>query len=109
MGAEKQVRPGRGQTNVRAHSQVVRPRARPSTDAEIRIVDDHVYVTVHAPAVSEKGLRYAVRRRYLLIWDEKSDETHHLVLLPKTVDPEQHSIQFRNGVLDARIRLKASK
>ncbi|MBI2076786.1 MAG: hypothetical protein HYT80_00230 [Euryarchaeota archaeon] len=108
MSSEASGSPGRRQTNVRlSPSQLVRPRVRRVAEADIRIDDGYVCVTLHVPEVEDSELRYSIRRRYLMVWGESAHREQHLVHLPRAVDPEQHNVRFQNGVVDARIKLKA--
>ena len=99
---------GRKQANVRlSPAQLVRPRVRRVAEADIRVDDGYIYVTLHVPEVEDSELRYSIRRRYLMVWGESAHQAQHLVHLPRAVDPQQHSVRFQNGVVDARIKLKA--
>lgn len=98
----------RRQENARLFpSQVVRRSHRRDGAADVRVLNEHVYITLNLPEVEDAELRYSIRRRYLLVWGDNSPhEAQILVHLPKAVDPKQHSIRFHNGVFDARIRLR---
>ena len=99
---------GRRQQNVRLFpSQALSPRRRTGPPAEIGVHDGYVYITLSLPSIDDAELRYAIRRRYVLVWGENSPhEDQVFVLLPKPVDPDRHNIRFQNGVLDMRIRVQ---
>lgn len=99
--------PGRRQTNVRVFpSQFVRPRNSDRAPADIRNVDDHLYVTLSLPHIDDDQLRYSIRGRYLLVWGEGgAHEDQTLVMLPVRVNAQEHSVRFQNGVFDARIKI----
>jgi HSP20 family molecular chaperone IbpA len=99
---------GRRQQNVRlSPAQVVRATNKRTAPADCRVVDGHLYVTVHLPEIKDEELRYAIRGRYLLVWgDGSAHDEQRLVMLPTRVDPDQHSVRFQNGVFDARIKVK---
>ena len=111
MSSDAPGHPGRRQQNVRLFpSQVVRPNHSSTTPADCRVVDGHLYVTMHLPHIDDAELRYAIRGRYLLVWgQEEAHDDQRLVMLPVRVDPDQHSVRFHNGVFDARIKVKDPK
>lgn len=99
------------------------PRAKPRSPTErVRIVpapthdvvqpeihreSDWLEVTFSAPHIPEEHFRHAIGRRYLLIWaDSGAHDSHHLVMLPAKLQPDGHEVRFRNGVVDARLRIK---
>ena len=100
--------PARRQENVRIFpSQVVRPGGGDKAAADMRVVDGHLYVTIHLPHIEDAELRYSIRGRYLLVWgDGGAHEAQSLVMLPVRVNPDEHSVRFQNGVFDARIKVK---
>lgn len=111
MSNEAQAPSGRRQENVRVSpSQVVRPRDRRLVEPEVRLDEDYVYVTLHAPEIQDEELRYSIRKRYVLVWgDEARHEPHYLVMLPVAVNPESHTVRFQNGVFDALIRIRDAR
>ena len=108
MSSESPRREGRRQQNARLYpSRALAGRKQKPAPAETRVVGDYLYVTLSLPEIEDPELRYAIRRRYLLVWGDNSPHSEQqFVLLPKQVDPDQHSIRFQNGVLDVRIKLR---
>jgi hypothetical protein len=108
MSSEPRGRNARRQQNARLFpSQVVRPQHRRDGSADVRVLNEHVYITLHLPHIEDAELRYSIRRRYMLVWGEGSPhEAQILVHLPKAVDGQHHSVRFHNGVFDAKIRLR---
>jgi hypothetical protein len=108
MAFERKSRDARRQQNVRLFpSQVTRPKHGGAGSADVRVLNEHVYITLHLPQIEDAQLRYSIRRRYMLVWGDGSPhEAQILVHLPKAVDAQHHSVRFHNGVFDARIRLR---
>lgn len=106
MSKEARSPSGRRQENVPiSPSQVVRSRDRQAAEAEVRVLHEHVTVTLNAPEILDEELRYSIRRRYVLVWgDATRHGSHYLVYLPEAVDPDEHTVRFQNGVFDVRIK-----
>lgn len=97
----------RRQTNVRLFpSRTAKPRDRRTASADCRVVGGELYVTLDLPHIDDAELRYAIRRRYILVWGDKSAHNEqYLIMLPVRVDPSGNVVRFQNGVFDARIKV----
>ncbi len=107
MAIEESGRPPRAPPpSPMAAVRIVPARARSAVRPEFHEGDGWLDVTFSAPDIPDGHLRHAVGRRYLLVWaDDSPHDVHHLIVLPKPVDPAAAKVQFMNGVVDARIRL----
>jgi len=111
MAYEERGEPTRGSSRrTRGPSVRITPaRFRGTPGLEIRKEGEWLEVTFAAPDIAESTFRYRVGKRYLLVWsDEGAPGLHHFVNLPVSVDRGEHLLSFRNGVVDARLRMRAS-
>jgi hypothetical protein len=73
----------------------------------VRILDGWLEITVAAPEIPQGKFRFGVGRRYLAVWaDPDPHERHRFIVLPRAVVPEEATVRFQNGVIDARFRLR---
>lgn len=108
MAFKEPVKPhGAGPRMGTSSVRIVPARGRVAAHPEFRVAQDWLYLTLAAPEIPQGKFRYSLRTRYLLVWAEGSRRGEdHFVILPRPVDPKEHAVRFRNGVLDARIRLR---
>jgi len=109
MAYEKRGEPTRGSARrSRGPSVRITPtRSQISPGLEVRSAGGWLEVTFAAPDIAEGAFRYSVGKRYLLVWSDES-QSHHFVNLPKAVESRDHLISFVNGVVDARLRVRAN-
>lgn len=106
MSLEEAGPPPNVRPQTRTNSVRIVPARTTLARPEIREANGWLEVTLAAPDIPEESFRYAVGRRYLAIWsDDGSPEQQHFLVLPKRLETNRHRVRFRNGVVDARLKV----